>query len=107
MNFEVQLDERADTTVVRVRGELDIATTPKLQVAVDGLAPGNPVEIDLTPTEFIDSTACRYFLHLSRRAGAAGRAVTFVCPEDNYEVWRVLELLGLLDALGIKHSDWE
>ncbi|MCU4185439.1 STAS domain-containing protein [Acidiferrimicrobium sp. IK] len=102
MNFEVELDDSTAAVVARVRGELDIATTPTLRAAVEGIDADRSVVIDLSPTTFIDSTACRYFVQLARRAAEAGRSIDFVCPADNYEVWRVLDLLGLLDALGVQ-----
>ena len=104
MKFEVDMHENGNTAVARVLGELDIATTPRLRATVEAADPTADLVIDLTSAAFIDSTACREFVRLAKASAAGGRGMHVVCPEANYEVWRVLDLLGLLEVLGVRPS---
>jgi anti-anti-sigma factor len=106
MQFAVQTTQTERVAVAAVYGELDIATTPALSEAVRGLIEHRPqtVVLDLTPAEFLDSTACRYLLDLRRVSDEAGIQLSIVCPKEAWDAWRVLEMLGLLDPLGVMES---
>ena len=101
--FEVAVAVEGRVATFAVHGELDIATTPRLREAVEGALRGGAAElvVDLTPTGFVDSTACGYLLALAREAASGGPPARFVCPESNWDVWRVFEILGLLPMLGL------
>lgn len=90
MSFQVEASRRDGTTVLSVRGELDIATAPQVSAAIDGAA--GPLVIDLTETTFLDSTGLRTLTGLSRQQG--GGDVALVCPSSNRAVLLVLELAG-------------
>lgn len=67
MDFEVNVDERADTyTVVAVHGEVDLHTAPKVQRAVERGAENGAgaVIVDMSDVEFMDSTALSTFIRL-------------------------------------------
>ena len=76
------LPDRARVTL-RVSGELDIATAPKLQSAVDELWQSGwcDVAIDFGDVEFVDSTGLATLLSLCRAAQTDGRrlAITGSC----------------------------
>jgi anti-anti-sigma factor len=83
--------------VLRVRGELDLATAPVLAASVDAelaTAPSGLV-LDLTATSFLDSSGCRELARSAKRALRAGAAVVVVCPRGNAPVRTVLDLLDL------------
>ena len=72
-DFEIAEDVRGNTLVLRVTGELDLATVPHLEEAlrkVEGRA--ERVVIDLRPTEFLDSTALRVLLRANAEADGRG-----------------------------------
>ena len=90
MAFHVEANRRNGTTVVSIRGDLDIATAPRVAGAVEAVE--GPLVIDLTETTFLDSTGLRTLTGLSKD-GTTG-AVSLVCPSSNRAVLLVLELAG-------------
>lgn len=78
--------------IVRVAGELDMATTPSF---VDELAradPGGRLVVDLTACTFLDSSAVRALTGRAQAAGEAGGSVSLVASDDG--ILRTLEIAG-------------
>lgn len=90
-------------SIISVAGELDIATAPVLQTALDGVwADGaRHVLVDLTNTGFLESTGLRTLLMASQRASGTA-SLSIVCP--NAGLRRVFELTGIDDLL-VMHDD--
>jgi anti-anti-sigma factor len=67
----------SDRLVVRVNGEIDIATHDELTTLMDALdvATYDVVELHLEDIEFCDSTGVRQLLAFAEKARAAGRTV--------------------------------
>lgn len=61
-----------DTTLVTVRGEIDMASSITLQTALDTLEPGRHVVVDCTDVLFMDSTGLRVVLLAQIRMDAHG-----------------------------------
>src|SRR5579862_7277773 len=77
--------------VVRVAGELDMATAPDLDgclVALDG-----DIAVDLAGLRFTDSTGIAALLRGHLRAVKRGRSFVLRSPTDR--VAKVLEIMGL------------
>jgi anti-anti-sigma factor len=90
------------TTVARrpgltVRGELDLATAPRLAAAVEAELAAGPtgLVVDLTPATFLDSSGARELVHLARTAAAAGVDLFVIAPRSNRPVRLVVDLLDL------------
>jgi anti-sigma B factor antagonist/stage II sporulation protein AA (anti-sigma F factor antagonist) len=66
---------------VAVRGELDIATAPRLEAALSDASAAS-VRVDLRGLTFTDSTGVRALLQATEDARAAGRDLRFRLPED-------------------------
>jgi len=81
------------TSVVRVDGELDMATTPELENVVQGLEPGGKLVIDLTSCTFLDSSAVRLLVATVRASDEAGGAVALVAGDPG--ILRVLEIAAV------------
>jgi anti-sigma B factor antagonist len=81
------------TSIVRVNGELDMATTPELQEVVDRVEPAGKLVIDLTSTTFLDSSAVRLLVATARASGEAGGAVSLVASDAG--ILRVLEIAAV------------
>ena len=94
----------ADTHVVELQGELDLATTPYIQAALDAaLETGKPfVVLDLDDVTFVDSTTLAVMLAAHRRLEARGGRLVTVCsdPVDA----RVFEITGLTQRLSVTGS---
>ncbi|WP_158548733.1 STAS domain-containing protein [Blastococcus sp. TF02A-26] len=103
MLFEVQRTTVHGRPALRVRGELDIATSPQLADAVDGVLEAGPTAfvVDLSETTFLDSSGARQLVRTARRADGAGVPLQVVCPADNRPVRLVLDLLDLQQAVPI------
>ena len=92
--------------ILRVRGELDLATAPRVcraiaTAAAAALPPA--VVIDLENLEFCDSTGLRALLGAVREVQAlGGTAVLVVAPDGAVD--RLLSLCGLREFLHVERS---
>jgi anti-sigma B factor antagonist len=88
-----------DRVVLTLEGELDMATAPLLQRAVqdDGLATKQMLVLDLQRLEFIDSTGLRVILAARKQCRERGQelAVTRGSPQ----VERLLSVTGMAEHL--------
>lgn len=89
-------------TLVRVRGELDLATTPEFETALQGTRADARIVIDLSGCEFLDSSGLRALLVGAARSEAEGGSVELVAPDSR--IRRVLELAHAGEKLRIHHS---
>ena len=96
MLVKVTTTEQDGATVLRVAGELDVASSPELTKAVSGLATQpRRLVLDLSTTEFLDSSATRTIVNMAREVSARDVAMALVCPSDNRNVRRVLDFMGV------------
>lgn len=90
---QIQVSEDADgVTVLALSGELDIARTPRLRVAINEVLRSRPsgLVIDLCAVTFVDSTVLALLLNAQRRATLQGLMLQLAC-----DVATTLELLSL------------
>jgi anti-sigma B factor antagonist len=80
-------------SVVRVAGELDLATNERLEAAVEGAGPADPLVIDLTGCTFLDSSAVRVLMSTARSAQAAGGNLSLVVSDPG--LLRLLEIAAV------------
>jgi anti-sigma B factor antagonist len=91
--FELSNERSSDTScVVRVTGELDLHTAPRLQQELDALiADGvSRVVVDLAEAPFVDSTGLGVLVAAGQRLGREGFALAGLQIEPR----RVLEITG-------------
>lgn len=99
--FDVTVEVVSGARVVRVRGELDLATTPRFQGAV-GAPRADRLVVDLGECTFIDSSAIRALLGAARGQLDAGGSAAVVAVEP--ATLRVLEIAGVGQALPVFSS---
>ena len=77
VGLDVQVEESADQVVMRIKGELDLATSPALEQKIDQLGPWRAtVVLDLTGVSFMDSMGLRVLWSIRQRvAGSGGKLV--------------------------------
>jgi anti-sigma B factor antagonist len=92
-------DEGAEgQRVVRLRGELDVATAPEFERALLRLRPQRQrVVLDLAELRFMDSTGLRILLKARRAAAEDGWILVLRSVPPN--IRRLLELAGVQDAI--------
>ena len=97
MQFDVERAIVAGRPALTVRGELDLATAPRLDAAADELLTERVGEfvVDLTPTMFLDSSGARSLLGVARKAEAAGVQLYVLAPRANGPVRLTIDLLDL------------
>lgn len=102
LDFRVEVAQSGHCVIVRVVGELDIATAPQLVQALDGISGDAPrVTVDLLGTRFIDSTGLTTLFRVHKRFEQAQRDFSLVCGPDNVEVLRVIDLMGFNEVFTI------
>jgi anti-sigma B factor antagonist len=99
LRFQLDWDEAVDT--LHVAGELDIATAPELERAVDAGLDGRSGEfrLDLSSLSFVDSTGAQALLHAHNAVESRGRRLVLVAAQR--PVRRVLEIMGLCEVLDL------
>jgi anti-anti-sigma factor len=95
-NFKVDVEDDGRLLVLRLGGELDIATVPLVEATVDRHSAGrHALVVDLSALDFMDSSGLRLILELGGRGEGAG--VAFVAPGER--VGRVLDMTGARQRL--------
>src|SRR5215210_5074870 len=103
--FEIREHDADGVHVIALRGELDLATAPRLCVRIDGArrAGARRVLVDLTATEFCDSTGLRALIGSRQELAVQGGRMAVTAPEDG-AVGRLFALAGAHELLEI-HAD--
>jgi anti-sigma B factor antagonist len=86
-------------------GELDLATTPRLESEIETATAGEieHLVIDLSEISFIDSTGLSMFLVLQARSASHGWELTLTRPSE--AVRSILQITGSEQALPVV-DDW-
>jgi anti-anti-sigma factor len=100
--FSVTVDQDGGRTVIAVRGELDLATSPELEAALlPDLREGGSAILDLRGLEFMDSTGVRVIVAAHLAAEEHGGTLSLVRTVPDGAVARVLEISGLDAVLNL------
>lgn len=97
MHFHLEVEDDGTLLVLRLGGELDLATVPQVQAAVERHCRGRRVlVIDLRALEFMDSSGIHLMMQLQGRQD--GTAVAFVAPAEQH-VSRLFDMTGVRATL--------
>ena len=93
--FHVDVQVASEQVIVRLHGDLDMATTAELRRALIAILDGAPkrITIDLAGLEFIDSTGIGALVGCSRRARDLGCDFRLRTPVRS--VLKVIHLTGV------------
>ena len=96
-----------DTIVLRLQGELDMATAPGLGRTLDTAISAGPatIALDLRELTFVDSTGIRVLITACRQAGKAGSR--FVLRSPCRSVRKALVLTGVDRLMAIEPGEGE
>lgn len=101
-DFDVQTEMvPGGAVVLRVSGELDLATVPRLEEVLATVS-ADPTVIDLSECTFLDSSGVRVLASAGRKLSEAGRR--FAVVASNPSLLRVLEITGVDTMLAVHHS---
>lgn len=101
--FEVVVESiGARSAVVRVTGEVDLATVPQLERALAERPDGAGLVIDLSECTFVDSTCVRLLVDVARETEEAGGKVAIVATDAG--ILRVLEITALDTLVPVQPS---
>ncbi len=93
--IELAVDRNADGTTLRVGGEIDLTSAPRLDDEIQALIEQSVTNLtlDLSSVAFMDSTGLRVLLKASKLIEGNGGRV--VLREPSEPVRRLLEVSGL------------
>ena len=87
-----------------VSGEIDIASAPRLITGLNDAVSTceQPVIVDLTEVEFMDSTGLALLLNAHRRLARRGKGFAVVCADG--PVRRVFTITDMVDVLQVRKT---
>ena len=93
--FHAAVDRSDVTALIRLHGELDLATAPELSEAVATVLDTRPrsFAVDLRELTFVDSTGLNVLVAAHRRAQADGCAFVVLAPRG--AVLRAIQVTGV------------
>lgn len=104
--FSIDAEKLEEGTVVRVAGELDLATHERLGEELTAIAAGGgAIVVDLSACDFIDSSGIRALLIGRQAAEDNGGSLALAAPKP--QVVRILDVTGVASALPIHASAGE
>lgn len=95
MELDISSERREGVCVVRVSGEVDVYTSPKLKAALVEAADDGctTVVVDMDRVGFIDSSGLGVLVGALRRVREADGDLRIVCSRDN--VVKIFRITGL------------
>jgi anti-anti-sigma factor len=103
LTLEAETDRATGFHVLRVLGEVDIATIGQLGDSIESLEPKDlGLIVDLTGTDFMDSSGLRMLLSTHSRYHSEGRG--FKVAVSGGPIARLLDVTGLLEHLEVHES---
>ncbi len=102
MALTIEETRSDEETLIGVKGEVDLYTSPQLRTAILKAVPaaGNGVAVDLSGVGYIDSSGVATLVEGLRSAREHGKTFTLVAPSQS--VMQVLELTRLDQVFEIR-----
>jgi anti-sigma B factor antagonist len=100
--FSVDVAQRDGATTVRISGELDVATRPELEDAIQRarVRPGGRCTLDLRGVSFMDSMGISLLMRLDAAARADGWTLVIIRPAPGPAL-RVMDLCRVADRITV------
>lgn len=104
LSVDIKSEHDGDAIIYRLRGSLDLATSPSLRAAlIEAADEGkHDIVVDLSQLEFLDSTGLGAIIGAHRRALEHGGCVRLVVNEG--PIQRLLTITGLMGILSVYAS---
>ncbi len=101
--FDISISRHDGLCVVRMSGELDLASSERLSALLAELSEATVV-VDLSELTFIDSSGIAALVAAKDRLQSAGRDLVLTRPQPNVD--RVLEMTGLEEWISQWRAEW-
>jgi anti-sigma B factor antagonist len=101
MQLNITKSTHGDWVILAAEGEIDIATAPELDQAVETVISegATAIAVDLSPAGFMDSTGLRSLILAQRKVQAVGGSMAVVSGSG--PIRRLLEVAGVVEALSV------
>ncbi len=100
--LEVSVEKLEDATIVRVAGEVDVATAPELRKGLEQVpTDGTKVIVDLSDVAFLDSTGLGVLVGGWKRINGGEHPARMALVVTRPEILRVLEITGLTEVFDL------
>jgi anti-anti-sigma factor len=87
------VERHPEHTVLRVSGDLDLETAPRLLAGAEPHLAGADLVIDLSALNFIDSSGLSALIRINQRMAATDRTLAIIAPPP--QVAKAFEITGL------------
>jgi anti-sigma B factor antagonist len=101
--FDLSISQHNGFSIVRMSGELDLASSDRLSELLADLS-DQTVVVDLAELTFIDSSGIAALVAAKDRLQTAGRELVLTRPQANVD--RVLEMTGLEEWISQWRTEW-
>lgn len=91
-DLRVEITRVGHASVISPHGEIDIATAPQVEAALDAARGAQALLLDLRGVEFIDTSGLRLIFHQREQSAAEG--YRFAVIRGPTRVQRLLEIAG-------------
>ncbi len=104
LSVDIKSEHDGNAIIYRLRGSLDLATSPSLRAAlIEAADEGkHDIVVDLSQLEFLDSTGLGAIIGAHRRALEHGGCVRLIVNEG--PIQRLLTITGLMSILSVYAS---
>lgn len=101
MDLRLEVTEHDDVALLRVLGEVDVSTAPRLRQQLVELAVSghDRVVVDLDSVELLDSTGLGVLVSGLKRFRTLGGDLRVVCAQPR--IRKVFEITGLTEVFGL------
>jgi anti-sigma B factor antagonist len=104
MDLDLDTTERDGSTLVSLRGEIDVYTAPRLRQAIVDLVEGGSksIVVDLQAVDFLDSTGLGVLVEALKRVRSEQGDLAIVATQD--KILKIFDITGLNKAFRIHRS---
>ncbi|HEY1975547.1 MAG TPA: STAS domain-containing protein [Candidatus Baltobacteraceae bacterium] len=104
LTIDLRTEDGGDQLIFRLRGSLDLATSPTVRAALmDATEKGKRhIVVDLTQLEFLDSTGLGALIGAHRRASEHDGSLRLIVSDG--PIARLLNITGLIRVLSVYHT---
>jgi anti-sigma B factor antagonist len=104
MDLDVETSIRGETTVLTLRGEIDVYTAPRLRQAIVDIVDGGAqrLVVDMEKVDFLDSTGLGVMVEGLKRMKGRDGTLSVVATQD--KIVKIFDITGLNKSFDIFHS---